>query len=96
MQDTYNKRCHWYKLCRHNSLWDTAILFLFSYKRKSCFGEIWRLPVSNILHNFWCPEHNVTSFRKYVCAYLSEKFVESVNQKLTGLYETLHFGVPWY
>ena len=70
MQDTYNKRCHWYKLCGHSSLWDTAVMFFLSFKRESCFDGNSLLPVSNILHYFVCSEHKVTSFRKHVCVYL--------------------------
>ena len=93
MQDIYNKRCHWHKLCGHSSLWATAVLFLSSSKRKSCFGGNSRFIDSNILHFFGCPEHNVINFGKYVFVYLSEIFLESVNQKLTGLHKT-YFGVP--
>ena len=37
-----------------------------------------------VLHNFGCPEHNVTSFGKYVCVYLWENFIESINKKISN------------
>ena len=79
MQDAYNKGVIDINCVDiiHNGHCNTV---LFSSKRNSCFGENSRLLVSNRLHNFWCPEHNVTSFGKYACVYLSVNFVESVNK----------------
>ena len=78
MQDTYNKRCHWYKLCGHSSIWETVLLLLLSSKRKSCFGEHSWLPVSNTLHNIGCPEHNETSAWKNMFVYIYEKILQKM------------------
>ena len=75
MQDAYNKKCHWQKLSGHNALWDTAVLFLLSSKRKSCIGEHSWLPISNTLHNIRCPEQNETRAWKNMYVHIYEKIL---------------------